>query len=283
MLDGRLAIADYVAELDTEYPEFSRESCRMLRTLKAQGIRFEQVEPFIQRLIRIHARLAAGQTPVDILNDAHLKPVYAAEKEATRTLIDYYAASAKQPFEVVLEALKTFAVADADRFRLRDSMRADALARRVGHYSSCYVEAGTMHLWLRRSIKRRLSSCHVIRSQYPMAAAVRAVTGRSYLMGPGDDLTLIYIYNPRAESSRIDLLAARSLIFNKIITKTETVESADTCPHTIAEWRALKIVNRLQAKDCAALFPQIRRMDTIQANALVDAYLNVRTANRLEE
>jgi hypothetical protein len=72
------------------------------------------------------------------------------------------------------------------------------------------------------------------------------------------------------------------LIFNKILTKTETVESTDTCPHTIDEWRALKIVNRLQAKDCAALFLQIRHMDTIQANALVDAYLNARTANRLD-
>jgi hypothetical protein len=253
----------------------------MLRTLNAQGIRFEQVEPFIQRLIRIHERLAAGQTPADILNDAHLKPVYAAEKEATRTLIDYYAAAAEQPFGMVLEALKTFAVADAERFRLRDSMRADALARRVGHYSSCYIEAGTMHHWLRRSIKRRLSSGHVICSQYPMAAAVRAVTGRSYLMGPGDDLTLIYIYNPRAESPRIDLLAARSLIFNKILTKTETVDADGTCPHTLDEWRTLQKVNLMTLSDCAALFPQIRRMDSIQANILVDDYLNAHTANQV--
>ena len=273
MLDGRLSIHDYVAELDTEYPEFSRLSCRKIRALNAQGIHFEQVEPFIQRLLQVHEQFADGGTPAQVLSDPLLMPVYAAEREATRTLIDFYASVAEQPFERVILALKAFARADADRFRLRDRMRADALAQRVGHYDSCYIEAGTMHLWLRRSIKRRLSSDHEVLSRHLMAAAVKAVTGRSYLMGPGDELTLKYIFNPRSDSPRIDLLAGRTLIFNKLLTKTEIVDNTETCPHTRDEWRALQRVNRLGMGDCAAIFPQIRVMGTSVANAIVDAYL----------
>jgi hypothetical protein len=92
-------------------------------------------------------------------------------------------------------------------------------------------------------------------------------------MGPGDELTLRYIFNPRAESSTIDLLAARSLIFNKILAKTEMVNAADDCPHIRDEWRALKTVNRLQRTDCETLFERFRGVGTLPANALVAAYL----------
>ena len=273
MLDGQLAIDDYLAGLDIEYPEFSRLSCRMIRELNAGGTRFEQVDPFIERLLRIHEMFASGTTPGDVQADLQLKDVYAAEKIATRRLIEFYAAAATKPFQTILDALKAFARVDAARFRFRYTLRADALALKIGHYSSSYIEAGSMHLWLRRSIKRKFSSVHAIRSHYPMAEAVRAITGRSYLMGPGDDLTLRYIYTPRADSPAIDLLAARALIFNKILTKTEIMDTTDDCPHTRDEWCALQKVNRLDMDDCGALFPHIRAVGTTKANTLVDAYL----------
>ena len=130
-----------------------------------------------------------------------------------------------------------------------------------------------MHLWLRRSIKRRLSPTHKIFSRHPMAVAVKAITGRSYLMGPGDELTLKYIFNPRSDSPRIDLLAGRTLTFNKLLTKTEILDNTETCPHTRDEWQALRKVNRLGMGDCAAIFPQIRVVGTSEANAVVDSYL----------
>jgi hypothetical protein len=273
MLEGQLSIDDYVAGIDTEYPDFSRMSCRMIRRLNADGTHFEQVEPFIERLIEIHELFASGATPDDILKDPVLRAVYAAEKEATRTLIDFYDAVVKQPFDLVLTTLKAFARADASRFRLRDGMRADAVANRVSQFTSYYIEAGSMHLWLRKALKRRLSRTHAIFSRYPMAEATRALTGRTYLMGPGDDLTLSYIYNPQADSPRIDRLAARSLIFNKMVTKMEISDHADESPHTKDEWRAMQKVNMLQIQDCAVLFSQIRTVSTSKANAAVDAYL----------
>ncbi len=273
MLNGLLPVDDYIAGIDTEYPEFSRLSCQMMKVLHAQGIRFEQVEPFIERLIDIHERLADQQTPADILKIPELATVYAAEKEATRTLIDFYAAALEAPFDGVIAALKAFAKADAERFRLRDCMRADALARKVIHFESSYVEAGSMHFWLRRQLKRRLSARHSIDSRYLMAQATRAVTGMTYLLGPGDELTFRYIFNPLAGSAKIDLLAARSLIFNKIVAKSEMSHQAGGFPHMHDEWQAIQRVAKLGIEDCAHLFSEIRTLRTSEARRLVETYL----------
>jgi hypothetical protein len=276
MLDGRMGIDDYVAGLETEYPEFSRLACRMLRELKAEGLRFEQVDPFVERLLQIHQLFADGRPPAEVQRRPTLKPVYTAEREATRTLIDYYAAAARLPFTSVLSALKSFARADARRFRLRDRMRAEALARMSAGYRTCYVEAGPMHLWLRRELVRRCPAPHTVRTLFPMAPAVKAVAGRSVLMGPGDVLTARYLFNPGVDSARTDLLAARSLIYNKLIVKTEMVSPSDDSPHTLDEWRVLQLTNRLRMADCAALFPLLRSADRARSNAIVLRHLETR-------
>ncbi len=272
MLRGQFDIDEYVAELDTEYPEFSRKSCRVFQRLTANGIRFEQVEPFIERLIHIHDLFAENNSPEDVQRDPSLRGVYAAEKEATRTLIDYYSAAADDTFAEVIIALKRFAKADAERFRLRDTMRAKALAKRIHYYKSCYIEAGTMHFWLNRSLRHHLTGDHEIKTFYPMADATKSIAGRTYLLGPGDDLTLRYIFHPETVSPKIDLLAARSLIYNKIIIKDEITETADAHPHTLDEFQALEKVNRLNISDCEYLFPYIRRLGTSNANFLLEKY-----------
>lgn len=273
MLHRRQAVEDYVALLDTEYPGFSRLSCIMFQELHDQGMVFKQVEPYIDRLIEIHELFAKGKSPANVLKIKRLKQVYLAEKAATGTLIDFYEAVAKQPIPIVLAALKAFAKADAQRFRLRDDLRSAALVEEVRGYSSCYIEAGTMHFWLETLLKKRLDGRHRMEVRYPMAPAVKAVTGRDYLLGPGDELTLQLIYHPYARSQRIDLLAARSLMFNKILTKTEIGGSDDELPHTRDEWRALQLVNQLRMDDCERLFPQIRFAGTDEANSIVKTFL----------
>lgn len=280
MLRGQWDIDEYVAGLDTEYPEFSKKSCKIFHRLTAKGIRFEQIEPFIERLIHIHELFAEDISPEVVQRDPLLCRVYAVEKEATRTLIDYYSASAEGTFAEVMIALKLFAKADAKRFRLRDTMRAKALAKRIHHFKSCYIEAGTMHFWLNRALRHHLTGDHEIKTLYPMADVTKSIAGRKYLLGPGDDLTLRYIFHPEAASPKIDLLAARSLIYNKIIIKDELVETDDAHPHTLDEFQALEKVNRLEIKDCEYLFPYIRRLGTSNANSLMDKYFDYRRSQR---
>lgn len=54
MLAGRLAVDDYLAQLDVEYPTFSKNMCNLLQDLKEQGRQIFQVEPFLKILLSIH-------------------------------------------------------------------------------------------------------------------------------------------------------------------------------------------------------------------------------------
>ena len=107
-----------------------------------------------------------------------------------------------------------------------------------------------------------------------MAPSTRRVTGRVYLMGPGDQLTLHYLFTPHAASKTIEALAARTLIFNKIITKTEISAGETDAPHLEDEWRALQMVERLSYEDCRRLFQRIRLADTVASRRAVQSLAN---------
>jgi hypothetical protein len=272
MLAGKIGVDTYIAGLDTEYPEFSRQSCRLFRKLASQGIRFYQVEPFLDELIQVHEMFAAGQRPTDIAPNTARMQVYLAEKRATKTLISFYRAAVDQPFDTVLEHLKEFARADAARFRLRDHMRVRALSEHLKQAPSAYIEAGTMHLGLHRALQGQVPFARPITHRHVMAAQTLALTGRSYLMGPGDVLTLRYIINPRANSASCERLAARSLIFSKITAKEELLADDGLFPHLRDQWQAIQTVNRLDVADCKMLFNDIRAKKTMAAKAHVDDY-----------
>lgn len=274
MIKGKASIDAYLSATDTEYPEFSRRSCRMMRALHTGGIRFLQVEPYLQQLLHIHRMFAHGRTPADIPTGTTMMDVYTAEKHITRALIRFYAASVHEIFEDVLEAVKTFARLDAGRFRLRDRMRAAVIASIADRYSTVYIEAGPMHLWLRKELKRLVVGRHRIDSRHLLAPPTRTMTGRRVLRAPGDNLTATYIFHPNARSLRCDRMAARSIIYNKLVAKEEYCVQTDGHPHLLEEWRVLQSVARLDIADCAQLFPHLRRANTRKANAIVDAYLH---------
>ncbi len=60
VLAGELGIEEYLADKDPEFPEFSRRQLAMLRELSGQGKQVLQVEPYLERLVRIHELLAQG-------------------------------------------------------------------------------------------------------------------------------------------------------------------------------------------------------------------------------
>jgi hypothetical protein len=145
MLQGALAVDDYLQELDLEYPAFSREMCYLLRRLRAEGKKIFQVEPFLEILLGIHEFFAKGHRPEELDPKSVQYPVYLAERNATGALLAYYQTVMTGSFEASIEAIKRFARLDAARFRLRDSLRAQALAPLVKKYPSVFVEAGVIH------------------------------------------------------------------------------------------------------------------------------------------
>ena len=273
MLKGAFSIGDYLLLSDVEYPEFSRGMCRLLQKLHRDGKKIIQVEPFLQKLLELHEFFSRGQGPEQIKAESLELQVYRVERNATRALLDYYQKVMDGSFKTAIEAVMRFARVDAVRFRLRDAMRANALASVLEKYSSAYIEAGEIHYFLYPLLRHRLSQQVQIKPVFLARQALKKIGREGHLYGPGDLLTLTFVFHPDLkETQREALLAARSLIYTKLIEKEELPMDLETFPHIRNELACIQTVNLLSLDDCGRLFPLIRRVKTDHARRLVDAY-----------
>ena len=67
-------------------------------------------------------------------------------------------------------------------------------------------------------------------------------------------------------------MAARSLIYAKLIAKKERIDALHTLPHLRDELMCIQITSRLSLEDCRRLFPLIRRVDTKEARQILAEY-----------
>ena len=123
-------------EMDAEFPEFGRAQVEILQELRQQGKVILQVEPYLERLVEIHELFAQETTPAEVMARAELNEVYQMERETSAALLGFYQLSMQAPFGQVVESVKHFARRDAARFRLRDTMRAKALAALAGGFEN---------------------------------------------------------------------------------------------------------------------------------------------------
>ena len=273
MLAGELSVEDYLLPVDVEYPSFSREMCRVLRGLHAEGKTIYQVEPFIESLLQIHELFAEGGRPADLDRGSLHAYVYRAERAATGSLLTYYQTVAAGSFENSIEAVIRFARADAARFRLRDSLRAQALASLIHEHPSSYVEAGLIHYHLWRLLRERLRARARVQPVFLADAALQALGESGPIFGPGDQLTLLYIFHPAiSQPDREKLLAARSMIYSKILEKQEMGDDEQPFPHLRDELACIRAVRKLSIDDCRSLFPRVRRAGSPEARRLVAAF-----------
>jgi len=274
MLSGKLAIEDYLLPLDVEYPDFSRTMCLLQREMHAEGKAIHQVEPFIETLIHIQEFFAEGGRPEDLAKDSLAHHVYRAEKAATGALLAYYQTVVTGSFEDAVDSVIRFARVDAARFRLRDSLRAQELARRIPKYRSSYVEAGLMHYQLWRLLRRLLPSSAMVSPIFLADAARPSLAEKGHLYAPGDRLTFLYIFHPAISQTEGEkLLAARSMVYSKILEKNELDERLEAFPHLRDELACIRAVRQLSLEDCKHLFPRIRRAGTLEARGIITEFL----------
>jgi hypothetical protein len=273
LLDGTLSVEDYLLAAGMEFPEFSRQSCELLRELHAREKKIFQVEPFLEQLAGIHEIFEEGGKPSDIDPKSTQFSVYQVEKKATGALLQYYETVIGGSFEATVETVKAFARADAARLRFRDSLRAETLAPRVLEYPSAYVEAGTIHYALWGQLKAALRNEPKPKAVFLMAPVVKPLLGKRQALGPGDVLTLKYLHYPRTRDSRMDLLAARSLVFVQLLEKDEMTEDTEPFPHTKDEVEAIRMTGALTFEDCRRVFPEIRAARTHEAREVVRNHL----------
>ncbi|MBW1990770.1 MAG: hypothetical protein JRI59_01300 [Deltaproteobacteria bacterium] len=221
VLAGEMGIEEYLADKDLEFPRYSRAQLHLLRDLVREGKRIFQSEPYLERLIRIHELLARGLTRPEVESRPGLKVVYEAEARASAALLAFYTRAHSAPFPRVVAAVRDFAQADAARFRLRDELRARDLLPFLRNFPRLYVEAGYIHLFLLKKLRQLLAGRAGLRPVFLLAAPSRQALGRPRPLGPGDLLTLFYIFGLKVKKEKEDLLAARSLIYIKLLGKEE--------------------------------------------------------------
>ena len=222
MLQGALSIDDYLLPAEVEYPEFSRRMCRLLRELYQKGKKIIQVEPFLEHLLAIHTFFSKGYRPKEQEPESVRYQVYLAERIATKALLDYYQIVMSGSFRAAIKAIIWFARADAARFRLRDSLRARVLVAELQKGASAYIEAGAIHYSLYHLLRKRLPKQVQIKPEFLAHKALKRLGAKGHLFGPGDLLTLTYIFHANIRGNFAqDLLAARSLIFTKLFEKDE--------------------------------------------------------------
>ncbi len=273
MLGGTIPISDYIMELDSGFPEFEHQMCRLLRGLYKRGGRIIQVEPYLEKLIQIHELFAVGKTVDQVMRVVSLKEIYLAEKRATGALISYYAISINGPFESVVEAVKRFARADALRLTLRERLRARAIASVYEPAETMYVEAGYIHYPLYRYLRYELSPHEKIRAVFLLASVVKKLQGKRRNMGPGDILTLHYAFHNGLQEEMADLLAARSLIYIKLIRKEELIPGTSETPHAEDELKVNRLVDRLSFAQCRQLYERIRLAKQVRAVEIAEEFV----------
>ena len=259
MLNKKISINAYVREADTEFPEFSIRHYKVLRRFHEKGKKIVQIEPYMEQLMRIHFLFSEGKKPSDILKIPGLSSVYETERNATGALLHFYEASMRNSFQNIVDAVKKFARVDAERFRLRDAMRAKAIAKILSKKDRVYIEAGGMHIHIEKTLKKILRKRYHISTTFLLEPVIRKMTGKSDLLPPGDLLTIHYILNKKNNYSYETLLAARSVIYIKLLVTKEMLPSRkDKYPHLKDEIKATELVQGLTVAQCEDLFSQIR-------------------------
>jgi len=282
MLNSSLGVEDYLMPLDLEYPEFSRSMCYLERELYARGKQLIQVEPFIEALSSIHAFLVQGNRPEDIAPNSLLQFVYQAEKNATAALLSYYRTTVAGSFEQTVSSVRQFARADAARFRLRDSLRAQEIARQAGGHQSIFVEAGMIHFYLWQQLWRKLKGDFRVEPVFLDRAALQLSNPHHHTYSPGDQLTLAYVFHPRLCNDKWEsLMAARSIIYSKIVQKEENLSDSSAFFHLTDEIDCIRTVRMLLLSDCRILYPLIRHADTAKARLAVADHVTTHYQKRV--
>lgn len=257
MLRGEVAVDAYLLQVDASFPVFSKNLCLELRKLFVQGKRIVQVEPYLDCLVQIHEFFADGKTPEYVLSLDGLRDVYLAEKEATGALITFYSLSMKEDFRAVIDSVKVFAQRDAHRIKLRDFMRARAIAELAATGGNLFVEAGYIHYGLYHFLTKQIGQQLRVQPVFLLQSVFDTLQAKRRNIGPGDVLTLLYVLHKSVPADRADLLAARSLLAVQLVTKEE-LQPDNSFPHCEDDAMVNALVSSLDYERCRQLYQRIR-------------------------
>jgi hypothetical protein len=136
------------------------------------------------------------------------------------------------------------------------------------------VEAGLMHYQLWRLLRSLLPSSTRANPVFLANPVLQSMGEKGHLYSPGDQLTLLYIFHPNiSQPGQEKLLAARAMVYSKILKKQESADDSGVLPHLRDELSCIRTAQRLSIEDCRELFPPIRRSGTLEAREILEDFL----------
>lgn len=239
-----------------------------------------QIEPYLAKLNEIHESVEKGLKPADLTHQPETKAVYDAENMTFGALLNYYQ-SVDKTFAETAQAVMDFASRDAQRIKLRDQMRAEAIISFIRtnrlQEKFIYIEAGYIHFALRPAfLKRQEEHRHQARQVFILAEPSRNLSYRQggravdFISPPGDLLTLHYMFRGKFNEALGKLLAARSLIYVSLLTKEELLPTQEQpTPHLAEEVRLKAFVDKLDYKACETIFCQVKTLPIAEARKML--------------
>ncbi|ADB58357.1 hypothetical protein [Archaeoglobus profundus] len=247
MLKGDITIDYYVENLNTSFPLYSTYQCEVLRRLYSMGKKIYQVEPYLEMLERFHRAIESKQP---LPSDELAMKVRVVEKKVGEAWIDYQEAFMRRDFDALVDSAVRFTKADAERFIVRDEMRAEEIAK-IG---DCLVEAGQIHILLPEILKEKGFNVDVV----DLPREVANKLGIEFYLNPGNELTIKYMLGEDVSDDEAKLMCAQSIIYVSLIPKDELLPSdEDPYPHLKRECRIAKKVRKLSYDECKELFHRI--------------------------
>ncbi len=250
LLSGEMTGKEYAMWMDTPFPVYTEKLAELLLELKERNVKILAVEPYLQVIEGIHRAVDEGRYE-EYVKDKIVRKVLEVERKATKALLEYQEAFMSKDFDLVVEKTLEFARADAERFVLRDRIRAERIceiSQKIPETPDFAVEAGQIHFLL----EKYLENCMPTRSVNLVEIASK-MAGIKYVKNPGNELTEHFIREIEGMESDADceLLAAQALVYITIVSKEEMLPS-ESCrfPHIIDEVRAARIARSLTYRGC---------------------------------
>jgi len=274
-LKNEVSLEEYLKSSDFWFPEFVKETLLLMKSLHNQGKVILQVEPYLEIVSKFQNSLEKGENLENLLNDPEIKEVYLKENKAVGKLIEFYEASIGDDFLKIVSTVKEFSKADAERFRLRDYLRAKAVLELLPSKGKIYIESGTIHIYFKKLLHIYLKKPWKIFHKFLLEDFLKPKFNRPWIFPPGELLTLRYILKRKEDPHIENLLAARSLIYIKIIPKEEIIPTPeDPFPHAKREIEAINMVNKLSFEDCKILYKSLFFIKNyLEAKEIVKTYV----------
>ncbi len=246
--EGKIPKNEYLDKIDTTFPKYNSLYLELLKKLYLEGIKILQIEPYLEKLNEIYRLIENGVVGGD-------DRVRRMEKKATKAWIEYQEAFIKKDFDELVEKTIKFARVDAERFVIRDEMRAEKIAEVVDSINSeVLIEAGQIHILLPSMLEDY--GFNVSTKSIPSEVAKKL--GYNWTFNPGSELTIKYMIGEEVSKSYEKVTAARALVYISMISKEEMLPSDEQkYPHLIDELKITNFVNSLDYERCKKIFEKI--------------------------